>query len=215
MPPHKQSGRFPKCSEFRALGSGYTRFPLYSLELQEYPDEVVLTLPPMDWQAAWKRSMIFGAVYPAILGMLWLSQPRPLDLPAVLGTGAVLCLWPVYLPFLQRSFLGKSLPLIRFDRASRVVHLLANKRQTPVEDVIAICDVTVALEDGNASELQMVLHKKTGREFVLLTTRLDTPAERVFGPLATRIAGALGIPRLSVDAEKGTIVEHAPNGTRR
>jgi hypothetical protein len=125
-------------------------------------------------------------------------------------------LWPLYWPLLRLLILKRRLPLIRFDKELGVLHLLGDSRQVQISDVIGICDVIVRDEGGSDGgsidklyELQLLLQKRSGREFLLLSGSWHHSAEKAFRPISSNIAYCLGIPHLSVDAVRGTIVEQS------
>jgi len=214
MPSHQEPAGFPKCGEFRALSSGYSRFRWYSIAVWDHPKEVIVTLARTSWRQALTQALCFAAVFSAFITLAWLIKPGPVEYGGVLKLGAVMCLWPLYVPLLRLLVLHRRLPFIRFDKALGVVHLLGESRHVAISDVIAICDVIVpGKEDSGGDyvdqvcELQLLLKTPAGREFLLLSGSWHHSAEQALGPIAGNIAARLGIPHLSVNSLRGTIVE--------
>ena len=213
--------RFPKPDEFRSLGSLYTRFRWYSIAVADNRDEVVVTLEATDWRRAFKHAAFFAILWSVCVGLSWLARQRPLHYPQFFVAGALVSLWPLYVPLLRLLILKRRLPFIRFDKERCIVHLLGESRHVPIEDVVAICDVVVRDErdvtgpgEGEGSldkvyELQLVLKRQAGFEFLLLSGRWHYSAEKVFSPITSNIASCLGVPHLSINALDGTIVERS------
>jgi hypothetical protein len=203
-------------SEFRPLGSLYTRFRWYSLAVLEDQSEVVLTLAPTDWRRAVRLALLGAILWTGFVWVAWLLQPESLQYGRNMGAGAVLYLWPLYWPLLRLLILRRRLPVLRFDKSQGVVYLLGDSRQVTVSDVIAICDVIVEdtpRSEGESSveryELQLILRKQQGREFVLLSGSWHPSAEMEFAPIASSIARKLGIAHCGVNVSEGRMIEHA------
>lgn len=215
MTSHQESGRLLKCDDFHALSPFYSRLRLYSLAVHDRHNEVVVSLAPTNWSRAWMQSLCLAILCFAFLGLALVLKPQPLNYSRVLGGVVGVSLFPFYWPFLWLLMLRKRLPLIRFDKKTRVVHLLGESRQAPISEVMAICDVIVQREerfDGNSVdsyELQLLLKRQSGRESLLLSGAWHPSAEKAFGPIASNIASSLGIAHLSVNTVHGTVVEQS------
>jgi hypothetical protein len=206
----------PPCHEFRALSNLYLRFPWYSVGVQEQPGEVVVTLAPTDWRLAARRAAIVAGGWLLFIAVAWLLNPGGFDVPRTAAMGAVIYLWPLYFPLLRRLILRSKLPWLRFDKSAGVVHLFASSRQVPISEVVAICDVIVSGQRGadldyidKTYELQLLLRKPAGTEFVLLAGGWDDSAEKRVAPITSKIASGLGIPHYSVNAVGGTISQQS------
>jgi len=204
----------PQCREFRALSDSYSRFRWYSITVQDRPTEVVVTLAPIHWPSAIWWAAIVAILWSLLNAAARLANPEPLNYLRAAGVGTVVCLFPLYFPFLRLLLLKGRLPWIRFDRDLEVVYLLGGSRQVPIGDVIAICDVIGPSKPGSDGdyidktyELQLLLKKHRGTECVLLSGGWHYSAKQAFAPVTRDIAHGLGIRHFSVDTERGTIVE--------
>ena len=206
--------RVPKCDEFRALGSGYSRFQWYSLVVLDRPDEVVVTLKPTDWRRAGLTALVISAVWLAYIGLGWLMRPQPLDYRSVATTMAIVALFPLYFPLLRMLVLRGRLPVLRLDRESGVVHLCGGIKQVPRSDVVAVCEVIALEHVGSGAEsrievyeLQLLLARASTTQPWLLTGSWHPTAEAKLAPIAASIAKGLGVPHYAVNVIEGTLTK--------
>jgi len=192
------------------------QFPWYSVAVEERAGEVLVTLPPTNWRRAAWRAAIIAAVWALLTLGAWLIKPVPLHLLRAMPGVVLVCLLPFYLPLLRRLLLNANLPWLRLDKKQGVVHLFAGSRQVPLANVVAICDVIVPGKTDNEGdaidrtyELQLLLRKPNGTEFVLLAGGWHDSAAKRLAPVTGEIAKRLGIPHYSVDVVGGTITEHS------
>lgn len=215
MGSHQKSGRLMKCDDFHALSNFYSRIRLYSLAVQDRQNEVVVSLAPTNWRRSWMQSLCLAILCFAFVGLALLLKPQPLNYARALGGVVSVSLFPLYLPFLWLLILRKRLPLIRYDKETGIVHLLGESRQSPISEVMAICDVIVQSKggfDGDSTEtyeLQLLLKQHSRRESLLLSGAWHPSAEKAFGPVASSIASSLGIGHLSVNTVRGTVIEQS------
>jgi hypothetical protein len=201
----------PRADQFRALGSGYSRFRWYSLAVQDRPQQVVVTLARPNWRRAGLWALVLAVLWSGVVALSWRVDPQSINVAGTMLNGAIVYLAPLYWPLVCWLILRGRLPVLRLDKASGVVHLRGDSRQVPITEVAAVCEVIAYDRDGmdadgatEVYELQLFLGKQSSG-FWLLTGSWHPAAQSELSPLAGDIASHLAIPHLKVNAIRGTL----------
>jgi len=210
----KSAAGLPRPDQFQALSGGYSRIRWFSIAVQDGPEEVIVTLAPTDWHCAVRRSVQLAILYTAFVWLAWVLAPQPLSPAGVLGMGAIVSLWPLYFPLVLPLLLRGRLPILRFNKAEKILTLRGGFRHVPIGEVVAICEVisrgkreTKGSRIPEVYELQLLFQRGSKPEFWLLTGSWHPSSQPALSPVAGQIASRFGIPHIAVNAIEGTLVE--------
>lgn len=193
----------PTVEQFRPLTNVYWGFDAY--QVQTTGRTTTLTVPANAWRKGLRESAVISLIWSGIFATVPFAIPETVVpfLAFLLVTVPAFCLWPWYLSLLQLLIVRPYLPLLRIDHQAGVVHLPGNS-SCQIAELTAVCDVTHWDDESHSCELQLVLQREDGLEFVLITGAVGAGPE-IFGTIADDLHRSTGAPHLSVDLDSKTV----------